>query len=290
MKIKWIILVFVHMILLQACTKEPQLNMSYSISSLEESIVHEEEYFWLSSSGLPNYAVVETLDNLDINLEEGKALDFNFVSPEKIKGILIEVDSKMDIRVQTGDYQKTFSLIEGVNEFELDLEKINMQVYLTPEKIEKDKAHIEELLFETYERVDEGVYQAYFEKEARIMEFRHAVDWSNKPMENLSYIYDLIKVYPFQNWHFFVRPIDFNKLIEEADKWIGYPVVISGPIEGVEEAAEYKKLYIQNGFLERPLIVYSDKDINDQASINTIGVFLGYEDGLIFFSQLDSND
>lgn len=290
MKTKWIMLVFVHLMLLQSCTKEPQFNISNSISSLEESIDHEEEYFWLSSSGLPNYALVESLDNLSMDLEEGKALDFNFLNPEKLKGLLIEVNSKMDIHVQVGDYQKTLSLNEGVNEFELDLENIGTKVSLTPEKIKKNKAQINMLLFESYKSVDEAVYQAYYEKEAGIIDFTRAVDWSNDPRDNLSYIDDLIKIYPFKNWNYFVRPVDFNKLVKEADKWIGRPVVISGPIEGVEEDADFKKLYIKNGFIETPLILYSDKDISNQDCINTIGVFLGYDDGLIFFSQGNSND
>ena len=285
MKTKWIMLVFVQLIFLQSCTKEPQLNMSFSISSLEERVDHEEEFFWLSSSGLPNYALVESLDNLSMNLEEGKTLAFNFVDPEKLKGLVIKVNSKMDIHVQVGDSQKTFSLNEGVNEFELDFENIGTQVGLTPVKIDKNKAQIEMILFESYERVDETVYQAYLEKEAGIIDFTHAVDWSNNPMENLKNINNLLKLYPFNNWHYFVKTVDFNKLVTETEAWIGHPVVISGPIDGVEDDAGLKKLYIKNGFLETPLILYLDKDIKDEDSINTIGVFLGYEDGLIFYSQ-----
>jgi hypothetical protein len=122
------------------------------------------------------------------------------------------------------------------------------------------------------------------------MDFSHAVDWFDYPRDNLNHMDDLIKMYPFNNWHYYVSPVDFIQLKENANKWIGHPVVIGGTILKVEEDADYIKTTVQNGFIESPLIIYSYETINDQGSLNTLGVFLGYEGGLIFFSPGDSRD
>lgn len=104
MKIKWVMFILVLLTFLQSCTNNSQLELKNQVMTLPQEMAEEAPEFWLSSVGLPQYALIESPEILDmIVLEEGHPLDFNFAHPEKLKGLMIDVASKMEIRLEVED-------------------------------------------------------------------------------------------------------------------------------------------------------------------------------------------
>lgn len=119
-----------------------------------------------------------------------------------------------------------------------------------------------------------------------MIDFTLAVDWTHDSKENLNFVDELLERYPFNNWHYYVTAIDFNQLVKTPEVWLGYPVFLSGPVDHHEKEAHLNKVHIKNGLLDVPVIVYIDGEVDLEACINTVGVFLGYEDGLIFIVKV----
>jgi hypothetical protein len=291
MNFKWLIVLFISSLFLQACAEEQELNTFIVESPLLEMADIEEDYFWVSNPGLPNYALVKSpmISAIDF-LEEGHVLEFDFINPEKIKGVLIDVESKMEISLQVGEYEEYFNLDKGINKLKFNVDQVTDTVLLTAISVKNKKAKVKDVLFETFEKVEEQVYQSFIEKEAGIIDFTQAVDWSSDPEDNLNYMDEFLKEFPFSYWHYYVRVIDFNQLLETPEKWIGHPVLICGPIESVDSEMDLNRVVVKNGLLEVPVIIYFDEKIKNEDLMNTVAVFLGFDEGLIFYSQSYSLD
>ena len=284
MSLKWVIMLLLSLTLLSCQSNETENDIKIGLLE-NKQIETTEALFFVSDPVYPYYIVLDGNYNEDeANILVGETIALPFKSSEKIMGFRVNSETALQLNVSVGDKDFTLAVQEGENMFDMPSETLVDSVEVSLISGPDSGFSIGNILIQGYQQLDETAYLNYTTKKNWIVTLQNAIEWGETPMENLKKVPALKEIFKGQQLNIYGESVDLSMLESEEKDWIGFPVLMSGPVTSYEILEGYTKVEMKTGLTQIPVVIYFDEFDTSLTCITTIGIFLGRDESLKFYS------
>lgn len=284
MSLKWMILLLLSLTLLSCQSNETKDDINISLLE-NKQIEMTESLFFVSDPVYPYYIVLDdSYNDFEANILVGETIVLPFKSSEKIMGVRVDSDKVLQLNVSVGDKTYILAVQEGENIFDMPSEILVDSLEVSLISGPDSGFPIGNILIQGYQQLEETAYLDYTTKKKWIVTLQNALEWGETPMENLERVPALKEIFKGQQLNIYGESVDFSMLESEEKDWVGFPVLMSGPVTSYEIFDSYTKVEMKTGLTQTPVVIYFDEFDTSLTCITTIGIFLGRDESLKFYS------